>query len=374
MSKKLTIKDMQTVALEKGGWCLSTEYVDNKTKLWWQCKEGHIWDSNPNSIMSSKSWCPECATNYRLTIEEMQNIALERGGWCLSPEYFGSDVKLWWQCGRGHVWKTKPEIIKTGGSWCPTCASRRYRSENACRKFFEAIFDNKFPNKRPDWLRDEKGEKLQLDGYCKELGLAFEYQGEHHYKKIYYLKNKSLEDIQRRDKLKIEICKKNNVVLIQVPFTVSYNDVQEYIIQECKKKSVILPENIPVIDYTKFDIYSLKLLEEMQEIAKSRGGKCLSKVYIGVMEKMEWKCSGGHIWKMSPNDIKSGHWCPKCGGVAKLNIEEMQLLAKKRGGECLSTKYINNKTPLKWKCSEGHIWKARPDKIKDRRQWCPYCA
>jgi len=53
----------------------------------------------------------------------------------------------------------------------------------------------------------------------------------------------------------------------------------------------------------------------------------------------------------------------------KLTIEEMQRIAESRGGKCLSEKYINNRTKLKWQCEKGHIWEAAP-----RRSWCPYCS
>ena len=44
--------------------------------------------------------------------------------------------------------------------------------------------------------------------------------------------------------------------------------------------------------------------------------------------------------------------------MRKLTIEQMQALAKKRGGECLSTTYVNKRTKLLWRCLEGHEWEA----------------
>ena len=43
-----------------------------------------------------------------------------------------------------------------------------------------------------------------------------------------------------------------------------------------------------------------------------------------------------------------------------LSIEEMQNIASNKKGTCLSTKYIDANTHLKWECSEGHIWEATP--------------
>ncbi|CAI2176067.1 16110_t:CDS:2 [Funneliformis geosporum] len=58
--------------------------------------------------------------------------------------------------------------------------------------------------------------------------------------------------------------------------------------------------------------------------------------------------------------------------------EEMQALqsknlANERGGTCLSSSYHNRRTPLSWRCSEGHSWFARIDSIQ-RGTWCSHCV
>jgi hypothetical protein len=54
-------------------------------------------------------------------------------------------------------------------------------------------------------------------------------------------------------------------------------------------------------------------------------------------------------------------------------IKEMQEIARLRGGRCLSEKYVNNVTNLKWQCKEGHVWERTPMLIL-RGSWCPYCV
>lgn len=114
-------------------------------------------------------------------------------------------------------------------------------------------------------------------------------------------------------------------------------------------------------------------IEEMQKIAESKGGRCLSKEYVSARTKLKWQCSKGHVWEAVPSSIKQGSWCPFCAGMAKLTIEEMKELARSRGGKCLSDVYVNANTPLKWECKEDHIWEAKPNHIK-HGHWCPYCA
>jgi len=60
-------------------------------------------------------------------------------------------------------------------------------------------------------------------------------------------------------------------------------------------------------------------LEEMQSLAKARGGKCLSEEYTSAICKLEWQCKERHVWGATPHDIKRGHWCPSCW---KIKIRE----------------------------------------------------
>ncbi len=60
----------------------------------------------------------------KLTIEEMQKIAEERGGKCLSSIYVTSHRKLLWECAEGHQWEAIPKNVKRG-SWCPKCTHKR---------------------------------------------------------------------------------------------------------------------------------------------------------------------------------------------------------------------------------------------------------
>ena len=57
------IKDMHILAKKHNGKCLSKYYKNNRTKLIWQCSEGHIWRTKPSSIKSG-SWCKKCSFDY----------------------------------------------------------------------------------------------------------------------------------------------------------------------------------------------------------------------------------------------------------------------------------------------------------------------
>ena len=380
-NKKLTIDDMQKIASEYGGRCISRKYKNNNSKLKWECAEGHKWETAPMHIRAGK-WCPRCSGNVRLTIKDMKKLAKERGGKCLSKEYFNAYTELEWQCNEGHKWNSKPVNIRNGNGWCPDCSFSI--GERICRAYFEQLFSNSFPNTRPKWLTGRRGSPLELDGYCKELKIAFEHQGEQHYTlKSHFIKTKKgLARRKQGDKDKLEICKQNGVRLIRIPelFTrTKLEDLQQFIYDECKKLHIHRPAGMLSktinLKYAWSSRGNKAKFEEMQAIASSKGGNCLSKHYINSLTKLEWECSDGHRWFATPNQIKNTDtWCPDCGRSKRLTIEDMVKLAKSQGGKCLSTVYVNNQTKLKWECSEGHQWETVPAAVRNGGSWCPKCA
>jgi len=115
-----------------------------------------------------------------------------------------------------------------------------------------------------------------------------------------------------------------------------------------------------------------KTILDMRLLAKRRGGDCLSEKYLGADIKLEWQCAKGHAWTAKPSNIKTGTWCPKCRGFGK-TIADMRAHAKSKNGKCLSQEYATGRTHLEWQCEKKHIWKATPSNIL-RGKWCPVCA
>lgn len=121
-----TLSDMQRLAHERAGRCLSVEYVNGHTPLEWECAQGHRWWAKGAQVKRG-TWCGACAKEEQYgTLTDMQRLAYERGGQCLSVEYINVNTHLEWECVEGHWWRATPKRVKVG-SWCPTCARKRRR-------------------------------------------------------------------------------------------------------------------------------------------------------------------------------------------------------------------------------------------------------
>ncbi len=371
--RRKTIKEMHKLASRQDGKCLSKKYINAHYPLLWICKLGHQWKARPNNIQQGQ-WCPVCAhkkiNEHNRTVDQslLYKLAKENGGKCLSGEYVNPYDRLLWKCADGHQWEASYGNIQQG-HWCPYCSGSY--NEELCRFVFEKVLNKKFPKSRTALSNG-----LELDGYNCDLKLAFEYQGKQHfeYVKHWHKNHTALEQQQDRDKLKRLLCKHKGIRLIVIPYSIGSDkeSIYQYICTSiCSYK---IPLVNAEVDFTQFRSFASRL-NKLQELAKERGGKCLSTYYGGTCNKLKWQCKKDHIWEASPTSVSNlGTWCPECAGLKKMTIEDMQIVAEIRGGKCLSKKYINNKTKLKWKCRKGHIWFAAPGSVKNSKKWCPKCG
>jgi len=111
------------------------------------------------------------------------------------------------------------------------------KGEAKCRRIFEKITQHKFSSV---WhyriINPKTGCRLQLDGYCKGLKIAFEYNGRQHYKYTeYFHKNGEIDFYEQieRDAYKIKRCRELNIHLIVIKH--DKKDLENFIISELYK-------------------------------------------------------------------------------------------------------------------------------------------
>ena len=327
-------------------------------------------------------------TGTPITMEDCQKLACSRKGECLSTTYKNAKTKMRWRCAFGHEFETTWDSVHSGG-WCSPCSTSR--GERLVRIHFEQLFDKPFPKDHPNWLRrSNKRRGLELDGYCESLNIAFEHNGQHHYKAAQYNKSRTLTDYKRQrknDLFRRRRCKANKVVLIEVPQVgvyVQHKDIKKFIIDACKKAGHPVPRKNQSKEIDLSEAYGSSELEErldkLREVAKGNGGELLSTVHVSVFENLQWRCGDcGEVFEMSANNVlHQKSWCNTCsrksGGLKRrIGIDKMQKLASEKGGECLSKKYTGVFEKLRWRCKHGHTWEATAHSINHGR-WCHICA
>ncbi len=303
------MENLKKVAQDKGGRCLSKTYVNNSTKLLWECSANHRWYAVPSSIKAG-TWCPFCADNAKGSIEEMRQTAEERCGKCLSKKYLGSNIKLLWECSNSHQWTATPKNIKKG-TWCPHCAGvAKYTIEDMNRIALE---------------RDGKCLSTNYDSVHKKL--LWECSQGHQWKatpdsikrgtwcpicgaeKRARSKRFSIEDMHT-------LAEKHNGKCLST----NYFNARTKLLWECHRghQWEAIPDSIKrghwcsVCAHSKMVELKRLGIEKMAKLAEVRGGKCLSMNYVNAHQKLLWECSKGHQWKATPNSIKRGTWCPIC--------------------------------------------------------------
>ncbi|RHZ69538.1 hypothetical protein Glove_283g76 [Diversispora epigaea] len=267
----------------------------------------------------------------KYSIYDAYKIAESQNGQCLSDHYINCNTPLRWKCAKGHEWTANFHSIKNCKTWCSTCSDTRLdisvAKELAHSKNGECLSKNYINNKLPLLWRCAKGHEWTAN--------------------FTRIKNQGAwcPDCAHRRPLTLEIAKK---------IAFSRNG-------ECRW----CPHCAGVISHT---------LEIAKQMAYSRNGKCLSTEYKNLETDLLWSCAKGHEWYASFSGIKNqGTWCPYCAGNIRYTLEVAKQIAFNRNGECLSTEYINTRSDLLWRCTNGHLWNAPLFNIKVLGAWCPFC-
>jgi very-short-patch-repair endonuclease len=321
-------------------------------KCWFKCPNKNclhdfIVDPNHVTALKNPTWCPYCCqAPKKLCIEDDCKICHERsfashpmsslwfqeknGNITARSIFVSSNKKYWLKCNDNscsHLFEVCIANITSGESHCPYCAHKRLCEDITCEPCMRRSFASHLRSK--NWDYTQNGDIIPRNIF--KTG-----------HESYWF-----------------ICDNNH----------SFRDNLGHI--TCKTRprwcSICLKDN-------ELQVRSQTYLGEARKIAEERDGKLISTVYTDCHTLLEWKCNTcQHEWSSSFTSIKHGEsWCPKCAGNFKLNLKECQLLAESKEGLCISEQYINNSINMKWMCKEEHKWDAIYSSIKSG-SWCPYC-
>ena len=281
MSRKRTLQEVYDFFKEQGYELLSTEYENAHQKLQYKCPEGHIHEITWNNFQRGRR-CPDCANDKlrqeRRHDEKKVIEAFEKEGYTIVGKYFNSRTPIEYICPQGHKHECSYDNWKKGNR-CPECCRNIWSLEKAkeylsqfgyelleeqyissstlmkmkCPKghiiykamsnFYaghrcgccknhqhEEAIEEILNRYNIEFLReyrflDCKDERtLPFDFYIPNLNTCIEYDGEQHFKPVDFGRKgeehaeKSFKTQQKRDKIKTEYCKNNNIKLIRIPY------------------------------------------------------------------------------------------------------------------------------------------------------------
>jgi hypothetical protein len=245
------------------------------------------------------------APDYRVrTFAGVQNLANAWGGTCLSAGYEGHKVPLDFACAAGHRFSMLMHGLRLG-HWCQACAYDR-----------ATIYS----------LDDARAVAAERGGRC----LSRRYHNS-------------------REKMRWR-CESGHTWAASLEQVLHGDWCQACHFERIKPRQ-----------------------EDIERAAIERGGCCLS-AYVDKETPLQWQCAEGHTWFAPWFRVSKGQWCHLCAVKARTRtIEQMQELAQSRGGRCLSTVYPGAHGKIEWQCAKGHVWHASVNSVW-RGSWCPECA
>lgn len=306
--------------------------------------------------------------------EEFSVAAQKRGGLCINPhDYLNCKTKLTWQCLEGHTWTAVWNNIKNG-NWCPHCRLKSEALVRAFLEFVTGhVLPSAKPQWLRNCGGPKA--YYQLDGLNAEAQLAFEYHGPQHYREVgaFHRDGANLPLQQARDAFVRKTCLENGVRLIEVPTLPSATIAEQIVHIRSHCERVLGPiADAKVAEFLQKP-FGARTLDKLHAHAQAHGGLCLSPMFTGVRTKYEWQCEQGHRWAETWTHIQEGRWCPTCGGRYGPTMELLCAIATSRGGICLNPGDYSRKEKLLWQCSNGHQWGATWTSVQQGR-WCSTCA
>lgn len=232
-------------------------------------------------------YSPAWNTNQRREekhIQQLKAYARKRGGRCLDAKWIGYNSKYKFRCKRGHAWEGRAGgILGKRREWCRKCSYFVIRKKN---RSYWRIHGLKALRKR----RRIQGRIKELQAIAKSRGgdcLSKEWKGWQSKYRFW--------------------CKKCNRKWETYPQGI----FEGGFCKECAMRKWW--RNNHYKQSSAFLFQNRHLLEKLKMIAKTKGGKCLSNKWEGVLKSYNFECGKcGRVWQTRPGRIFNGTWCRSC--------------------------------------------------------------
>jgi len=199
---------------------------------------GHLWKTLATHLVNGKkTGCPKCASietanknrkTHSKFVEDIYSIHREDIEVIGTYKNIKSKVGVRCNC-CSHEWEAMPSDLQKG-TGCPKC--KKSKGE---KYILNLLTDNDIDFIPQYWFSDCRNIKpLPFDfAIFKDNKLLFliEYQGEQHFRMVDFMGGEQgFKQRTERDQIKREYCKSNNILLLEIPYTMSDLEISETIL------------------------------------------------------------------------------------------------------------------------------------------------
>jgi hypothetical protein len=217
---------------------LSETYINNSTPIKVQhIKCGFKYFVKPHNIMNGCG-CPNCSPSKPLTTKIFKEKVFEMHGFEYSVlgEYKNNKTNILIKHNSDkcnfNEFEARPANFLSNETICPICAkSSKSKGERKIRKW---LIENNFKFKQDYYFEYCKNINVLRYDFCiflKDKLFLIEYDGRQHFKcSDREDKRYNLKLIQKRDKIKNDYCRNNNLDLLRIKYT-DYKNIEKILIE-----------------------------------------------------------------------------------------------------------------------------------------------
>ncbi|MEI8366133.1 MAG: zinc-ribbon domain-containing protein, partial [Parachlamydiaceae bacterium] len=383
-------------------------------KVWWQCSKGHEWEAAISGQTGAKG-CPYCSGKFVCESNCLATVnsqlaeewhPTKNGDLTPDKVIIGTHRKVWWQCSKGHEWKTAI-VGRSKGTGCPECAKSRRVESFRLTKLSSGSFQTINSRLAAEWHPIKNGEltpdKVSVGSDKK---VWWQCQKGHEWQAVIHSRSSgsNCPFCSRRRAYK-DICLRTTHPELTKQWhpTKNGNLTPDTIIHGSNKKvwwfceqghewEAIVANRSRRQDACPFcsgkkasKDYCLAnvnpvLVKEWHPI--KNGSMTAYDVTPSSHKRVWWKCEKGHEWSAIISSRNSGVGCPCCAGKKACKDNCLETLNPVLAKEWHSTKNGDlspkDVTPgsgkiVWWICKNGHEWQAQVSS-RNKGNGCPKCA
>jgi len=205
----------------------------------------HIWNTEPTNFLSGKR-CPRCSVitqadqkrkSHKIFVKEIYDLVGDE--YDVLGEYMGSFTNILIRHNTcNNTYEVTPHSFLTG-TRCPKCKSLSSKGEKIIKRILDQLNIYFIPQKHFNGCRNKH--TLIFDIYLPKENICIEYQGIQHFEPIDFSgrgekwAKQQLKESKKRDGIKKNFCKLNNIELLEIPYWEN-NNIELILIEKLIKK------------------------------------------------------------------------------------------------------------------------------------------